>query len=497
MQQPKRFQAPSLGEAYAMVRDELGSDAVILSTRKASSPGLFGQPGRQFVEVVAHLPESAVAPPPGRRPTLDQDVAAHELVRGVAEAAAMGMAIDPAVALAPGIDVGAGDLREAAREAAREALRLSLDNAPVYDDRLLVTPALEMIGGPFSALNEPAPIEEPSVLPELAAALSASIPAPETTSTADREVIATLARQLAEVRGMLDQLVTDRVTERIESGPAALKDAHDLLLKQGLSQTVITPLMAQVSDALVRQTDPESVLRTVERKLASRMPQVAQLDLGRRPSAVFLVGPSGAGKTTLAIRLGLEIERVHGLKIVVAGTDVNRAGAPQQLMAYASASGIDARMCYAPGELKAILEDGQTDLVIVDTPGHNGTRRDRMAELNAFTQVARRKSVLLTLPATMKGGDLNDVVAAYSGIGIDGLALTRCDETSTFGALASVSIEAGMGIAYTTHSDQVSDMARAGDNLALATAVVSGRWAPAADRTRPILAASPVLARVG
>ena len=277
----------------------------------------------------------------------------------------------------------------------------------------------------------------------------------------------------------------------------ALKDVHELLVRQGLSQAVISPLLVQVNDALVRGTDRESALRTVERKLAVRMPQPAQLDLGRRPAAIFMVGPSGAGKTTMAIRLGLEIERVHGLRVVIAGTDVNRAGAPQQLMAYGAASGMDVRLCYAPGELKAILEDGKTDLVIVDPPGHNGMRRDRMAELNAFTQAARRRTVLLALPATMKGSDLNDVVAAYSAVGVDGLVLTRCDETSTFGALASVAIEASMGVAYTAHSDQVSEAARAGDNLALASAVVTGRWATSAmDRMRAA-APSPALARVG
>ncbi|MGE3855636.1 MAG: hypothetical protein AB7G21_01615, partial [Dehalococcoidia bacterium] len=322
-------------------------------------------------------------------------------------------------------------------------------------------------------------------------------PAPTGSSVADRALIATLARQLTEVRGMLDQLVTERVTERVESGPPALKDVHEHLVRQGLSQAVISPLLAQVSEALVRGTDRESALRTVERKLAARLPQAAQLDLGRRPAAVFIVGPAGAGKTTLAIRLGLEIERAYGLRVVVAGTDVNRAGAPQQLVAFGAASGLDVRLCYAPGELKAILEDGKTDVVIVDTPGHNGTRRDRMAELNAFAQAARRRSTLLALPATTKGSDLNDTVAAYSAVGIDGIAITRCDETSTFGALASVAIEASIGIAYTTHSDQVSDAARAGDNLALASAVVSGRWADAAPARPRVAAPSPALARVG
>jgi flagellar biosynthesis protein FlhF len=495
MQQPKRFQAPSLGEAYAMVRAELGGDAIILSTRKASSPGLFGQPGRQFVEVIAHSPDGADARR-GRRPSFDQDVAAHELVRGVAEAAAMGMAIDPAAELAPPFENPvAGRLRESAPMVTPPAPAFE-PMAPTRDSMLDVPfAAPAAAAGPFGALNDPAGL--PAAAAALVSAIPAEVPVNAGSSIADRALISTLARQLTEVRAMLDQLVADRVTERVESGPPALKDIHEILVRQGLSQAVVSPLLAQVGEALVRGTDRESALRTVERKLAARMPQPAQLDLGRRPAAVFIVGPSGAGKTTLAIRLGLEIERAHGLRVVVAGTDVNRAGAPQQLVAYGAASGMDVRLCYAPGELKAILEDGKTDLVIVDTPGHNGTRRDRMAELNAFTQAARRRSVLLALPATMKGSDLNDVVAAYSGLGIDGLALTRCDETTTFGALASVAIEASIGIAYTAHSDQVSEAARAGDNLALASAVMSGRWPlPTADRARPA-AASAALARVG
>ncbi|MFA7250107.1 MAG: hypothetical protein WC273_10810, partial [Dehalococcoidia bacterium] len=349
--------------------------------------------------------------------------------------------------------------------------------------------------GPFSALNEAASEIAAPRRPQDAGAPSPEMPAAG--SIADRALMSTLARQLTEVRTMLDQLVADRVTQRVEAGPPALKDVHDLLVRQGLSQAVIAPLLAQVGDALVRDTDRESALRTVERKLAARMPQAVKMDLGRRPTAIFLVGPAGAGKTTMAVRLGLEIERAHGLRVAVAGTDVSRAGAPQQLVAYGAASGMDVRLCYAPGELKTILEDGRTDVVIVDTPGHNGSRRDRMAELNAFAQVTRRRSVLLVLPATMKGADLNDVVAAYSGIGLDGLVITRTDETASFGALASVAIEASIGVAYTAHSDQVSDAARAGDNLGLARAVVSGRWPGMPTERARLAGSSNVLARVG
>ncbi|MEI7925085.1 MAG: hypothetical protein WCI61_02670 [Chloroflexota bacterium] len=140
-----------------MVRAELGGDAIILSTRKAASPGLFGQPGRQFVEVVAHLPEGGVLPRPGRRPSLDQDMAAHELARGVAEAAAMGMAIDPAVDLAPPFELpAAGRFRDAAPMTSPPAPALepmvAADRTPMFD-----APDAQSepeMSGPFRALNE-------------------------------------------------------------------------------------------------------------------------------------------------------------------------------------------------------------------------------------------------------------------------------------------------------------------------------------------------------
>ena len=68
------------------------------------------------------------------------------------------------------------------------------------------------------------------------------------------------------------------------------------------------------------------------------LPPVAHLDLARRPAFVALAGPAGAGKTTFAMKLALELERAYSLRVVVAGTDVERAGAPQQFTAVGAAA---------------------------------------------------------------------------------------------------------------------------------------------------------------
>ena len=84
--QLRRFQAATITEAYERVREELGDDAVIVSTR--STPGVPGSGPSSTVEVVAGTPDgdSAATEPI----TFDQDAAIHDLVRGVAEAQAAG-----------------------------------------------------------------------------------------------------------------------------------------------------------------------------------------------------------------------------------------------------------------------------------------------------------------------------------------------------------------------------------------------------------------------
>ncbi len=59
----KRYEAPTLQEALLHVKRDLGSDAVILQTRKFSKGGVFGLLGRNMVEVLAATDMESVKAP--------------------------------------------------------------------------------------------------------------------------------------------------------------------------------------------------------------------------------------------------------------------------------------------------------------------------------------------------------------------------------------------------------------------------------------------------
>jgi flagellar biosynthesis protein FlhF len=345
--------------------------------------------------------------------------------------------------------------------------------------------------GPFDLYDRTGSVvAEPSDAPSdgAVAPIADEWPA-ERPAAASSEQIAGLAAQIAEVREMVERISLARVDARVDGGPVALQEARTRLIDQGVGPSVLVPLLDKVADAVVPDATQQMVLQRVERQLAATLPSVVRLDLGRSPLAIFVVGPGGAGKTTLAVRLAVELASQRGARVTLASIDVNRAGAPQQLAAYGAATGLPARPCYSPGELKALLEDGSSEVVIIDTPANSGTRRDRMAELGAFTQIARERATLLALPATIKNEDILRVTSAMGAAGIDGLVLTRCDETEAFGALLTAACEHGIGIAYSTHGEGISDPLRAGDNHALALAIIGGSWPERARSGRAVAAA--------
>lgn len=463
----KRFQAATIAEAYEQVRLTLGDDAVIISTRQAVAPGMFGFGKREFVEVVAGIPEVPQSAMPSR--PLVQDAAAHDIVRGLAERAA---------ARGSGLDIALPQESPFADQPLRALPRLDDEDER---DAELAPPFVNSFagigrGGPFDVQERTATPRMTAPPPAAPAPIAPLMPAASAEPMhADRELLATLVAGLDDVRALVERMALERAAAAIEGGPAALADVKSRLEDQGVAASVLVPVLDRCAAALAPNASADATRQTVERRLAATLPQPVSLDLAKRPATIFIVGPAGAGKTTAAVRLGMQFAQ-QGLRVTIAGTDVDRAGAPQQLQAYGAAAGLRVRICYTPGELQALIGEGESDLVIIDAPGHNGTRTDRMAELGAFTQVARDRHLLLTLPATMQADDLLRVTRAYASVKPSGLLLTRCDETETFGGLLSAIAQSRLGVAYTTHDESVGDPARPGDNHALASAVFRGRW---------------------
>jgi len=493
--QLRRFQGPTAAVAYQRVREALGDEAIIVSTRSASVPGVLGGDGAQFVEVTAGIPD-AIEPPPLR---FDQDAAAHDLVRGMAEAAAIAP-LAPAAPLEvpPRIDVVTAPL--------------VADNADEAIDGLAPPFANPLAGAMRRGGAEPLPaaLARPEIAPardSMPAIEPPPRPAPASPAPAaaegDHALLGAIADQIADIRAAVAHLTAERTHARIDAGPEPLHELRSRLIDQGVTPTAMVPVLDEAAATTPAEANIGQWLAAAEHCLATALPPVADLAIGRGPATIFVVGAGGSGKTSVAVRLARLLAQRPGLKVVLASIDVNRAGAPQHITACGAAAGFEVELCYSPADLKALFTGGAADVVVVDTPGHNGTRRERLTELNAFLQAASRPSMLLTLSATTHTPEALRLVAAFAPFGLSGLVPTRLDETSTFGGIVSAVIESEVGIAYASASDALSEALTPGDNRAIARAALTGRWPrsgvtpPAATAEAGVSAAAPATRAAG
>ena len=84
--QIKSFKAPTLKEAMANVKSELGVDAVILHTNKIKKGGILGFHAKEIVEVIAAIEDEPVVKE--QKPAMDTGAASEAVLQAAAAARA-------------------------------------------------------------------------------------------------------------------------------------------------------------------------------------------------------------------------------------------------------------------------------------------------------------------------------------------------------------------------------------------------------------------------
>lgn len=194
------------------------------------------------------------------------------------------------------------------------------------------------------------------------------------------------------------------------------------------------------------------------------------------PTVIMLAGLQGAGKTTLAGKLGAWLKKQGHTPLLVAA-DLQRPGAVSQLQIVGERAGV---AVYAPhpgtsvggeGELGvsaadpievardgvAMAEDKQYDVVIVDTAGRLGVDAELMAQAAGIRDAVSPDEVLFVLDA-MIGQDAVGTAEAFSqGVGITGVVLTKLDGDARGGAALSVRDITGVPIMFASSGEKLED----------------------------------------
>ncbi|MEC4673218.1 MAG: flagellar biosynthesis protein FlhF [Nitrospirota bacterium] len=414
----KRFEALTLQEALGAVKAELGSEAVIISTRRINKAGkLFGLLSQPMVEVTAAVDRPARFVERDRKKAEEVQETKAQEKDSVSMTAERPWYEPPSDATPPPI--------------------------PPFGEHLRVAALIDPVSQQIAALREDLQMLQ--------------------TKNIDVDVFrSSLKQELDSLRSFVGETLADRGSSRLASLPKELHMYYDSLVGAGVSENLAYSLVRAVMETL--GASGASHRETVADMLRERMEQVVPVSgplvtPGTLQKVVMLVGPTGVGKTTTVAKLASQF--THGenrVKTVVVTLDTYRVAAVEQLRIYARILKVPVEVAVTPTELAACIGRHQdAGLILVDTAGRSPNDTAGREELLSISQqkIALETHLVLSTPTDSLVQE--EVIRRYNTIPIHRLLLTKLDEARQFGAMFNLIHQTGLPVSYLAAGQRVPE----------------------------------------
>lgn len=296
---------------------------------------------------------------------------------------------------------------------------------------------------------------------------------------------AALEARLARIEEMIGDLHEWMRSEQVSSLPGAYRQLFAHLLSNDFerryaSQVTRSVFQAigprDVADAELHAAAAREIASSIER-MREPLAEVGSRSEGKKPYILALVGPSGAGKTTLMYKLAVRAVLNFGLSVKIISCDTYKIGSVEGVQTIADILSVPYGIAFQPAEVRELVSDTDADLIIVDTAG----RSDRASreELAEFIAAASPDQVHLVLASTMSQRALQETAALFLGERISCVTFTKLDEAPSLGGLISAIQWMGLPVGYLSTGTAIPDDLLPSADASLAEWAVEG--APVAD----------------
>lgn len=490
--QIKSFKAPTLKEAMANVKSELGVDAVILHTNKIKKGGILGFHAKEIVEVIAAIEDEPVVKE--QKPAMDTGAASEAVLQAAAVArASRNSAPEPqsqpsgnftprnmvsqyqtagtieAISHAMAQNTPSPSFGEVlasvnrvqeqveSGESASGTLPQQLSDQPVANEQVApVQPAVDVNSG----VEQPV-VKEESAEPMKAAAESLTQDRDTETASEDSTDLDVKEQEILDLQNQLEEMKSMLVEMSRNKGEAGgIPNFQRAMEEQGISQHVLEDMISKLNGTeILAPQNSLKAMKALEKYIRKAIRIANGITLySDKPKIVALIGPTGVGKTTTLAKIAAKFVLEEGAKVALITADTYRISAVEQLKTYSDILGLPLEIVYNSQDLQEAIEKHRDkQLILLDTAGRSQYNIYHMKELSELLNIDADIEKHLVMSATTKTGDGLELLDNFSLCKPDRVIFTKVDETKTHGIILNILHRRKAALSYLTNGQSVPD----------------------------------------
>lgn len=421
----QKFVAADVQEALKLVKNKLGKNAMILSTKKVrKGTGAFGMFGKEMVEITASL-----------------DVAGEQTAaRGRNQA-------------------GLGTLPPAQGTSYQSSSYQARDPKPYTRFGYQQEPAYKKDGDEF--FDRPARTKDTEEINEVKDMLH-QLNDRVSTGKNESGQIQYMRQEIQELKSMIHSMANGKEGISSPDWNANLTALYQQLYFNGLEEKfarrIIEELKTKVSSLNLEDYD---YLKLYIARILLKVAPVKDFyaPLEQKPGVYAFVGVTGVGKTTSIAKIASQLKIHHPeKKIALLTLDNYRIGGVEQLKEYAKIIRAPFRSLNSSEDLKTALRTfREYDYVLIDTPGASQRDEEKIEETAKILKGVSYLETILVLNSTTKDIENTEITKRFMAFEPGGCVFTKLDEASTYGGLMNHLIRFKLPLYFLTTGQNVPD----------------------------------------
>jgi len=264
-------------------------------------------------------------------------------------------------------------------------------------------------------------------------------------------------KELDDIKKMVAQI---SLSKNESSSPVhpKVKKYWEKLIENGVEESIATDIFKKLSNQInLEDKDSYSIDRIVKQVIAEYIGDPKPMSLSKDDQKIiFLIGPTGVGKTTTLAKLAAQLVISREYKVGLITSDTYRIAAVEQLSIYSDILRIPLEVIYSEEDMyKTLVVFKDKDVVFVDTTGRNHREISEDDEIFNIINSINNKEIYLLLSINTDFAVLKSILDHYSFIDDYKIIFTKVDETEKMGNILNVKYLTDKPVSYITTGQNV------------------------------------------